>query len=165
MRQSRLLGPLVCGCALLAVAGAQAGSLVYQPVNPSFGGSPLNGSWLQAQAAAQNDAQRSAQRDQQLFSANQSAANTKTPGQIFAQQLQTQIYSSLANQITQALFGENAQQSGSYSFGGSQVTFQRLGGNIQLQIFDGQSTTTIVVPATAAVGGSSTGTSPLSGAP
>ncbi|RTL24997.1 MAG: curli assembly protein CsgF, partial [Rhodocyclaceae bacterium] len=57
-----------------------------------------------------------------------------------------------------------AQQSGSYSFGGSQVTFQRLGGNIQLQIFDGQSTTTIVVPATAAVGGSTT-TTPLSGAP
>ncbi|MGT2481357.1 hypothetical protein ACU4GR_26680 [Methylobacterium oryzae CBMB20] len=37
MRQSRLLGPLVCGWALLAAAGAQAGSLVYQPVNPSFG--------------------------------------------------------------------------------------------------------------------------------
>ncbi len=32
--QSCLLGPLVCGCALLAVADAQAGSLVYQPVNP-----------------------------------------------------------------------------------------------------------------------------------
>ncbi|AIQ93066.1 membrane Transport [Methylobacterium phyllosphaerae] len=165
MRLSRLLGPLVCGTALLAGAEAQASSLVYQPINPSFGGSPLNGAWLQAEAAAQNDAQRSAQRDQQLFSAAQSNANTKTPGQIFAQQLQTQIYSSLANQITQALFGENAQQSGSYSFGGSQVTFQRLGTNIQLQIFDGQSTTTIVVPATAAAGGSAIATTPLSGAP
>lgn len=165
MRQSQFLGPLVCGLALLTVAQARAGSLVYQPVNPSFGGSPLNGAWLQAEAAAQNDAQRSAQRDQQLFSAAQNNANTKTPGQIFAQQLQTQIYSSLANQITQALFGENAQQSGSYSFGGSQVTFQRLGTNIQLQIFDGQSTTTIVVPATAAAGGNATATTPVSGAP
>lgn len=155
----------MCCVHLLGSASTHAGSLVYQPVNPSFGGSPLNGSWLQAEASAQNDAQRSAQRNQQLFSAAQSNANTRTPGQIFAQQLQTQIYSSLANQITQALFGENAQQSGSYSFGGSQVTFQRLGTNIQLQIFDGQSTTTIVVPATAAVGGGAATATPISGAP
>lgn len=63
MRLSRLLGPLVCGTALLAGVEAQASSLVYQPINPSFGGSPLNGAWLQAEAAAQNDAQRSAQRE------------------------------------------------------------------------------------------------------
>ncbi|WP_457107989.1 curli assembly protein CsgF [Methylobacterium sp. P5_C11] len=164
MRQFRISAPMVLAAGLLTGAPTQAGSLVYQPVNPSFGGSPLNGSWLQAEATAQNDASRRAQRLQQIQSAI-SSSSTQSPGQIFAQQLQSQIYSSLANQITQALFGENAQQSGSYSFGGSQVTFQRLGANIQLQIFDGQSTTTIVVPATAAVGSGSTATTPLSGAP
>src|SRR5690606_25137375 len=29
--------------------------LVYTPVNPSFGGSPLNGAWLLGSAQAQND--------------------------------------------------------------------------------------------------------------
>ncbi len=164
MRQFRIAAPIMLAAGLLTAAPAQAGSLVYQPVNPSFGGSPLNGSWLQAEATAQNDASRRAQRLQQIQSAI-SSSSTQSPGQIFAQQLQSQIYSSLANQITQAIFGENAQQSGSYSFGGSQVTFQRVGANIQLQIFDGQSTTTVVVPATAAVGGSSIATTPLSGAP
>jgi curli production assembly/transport component CsgF len=38
------------GCALV-----QATELVYTPVNPSFGGNPLNGTWLLNNAQAQND--------------------------------------------------------------------------------------------------------------
>ncbi len=34
---------------------AQATELVYTPINPSFGGSPLNGSYLLNKANAQND--------------------------------------------------------------------------------------------------------------
>ena len=41
----------VCGLAALA---AQAGPLVYTPVNPAFGGSPLNGSVLLNEAQAIN---------------------------------------------------------------------------------------------------------------
>lgn len=40
---------------LLAGAAAQASELIYTPVNPSFGGNPLNGSWLLGSAQAQND--------------------------------------------------------------------------------------------------------------
>ncbi|WP_332719002.1 curli assembly protein CsgF [Pelagibacterium mangrovi] len=32
-----------------------ASPLVYKPINPSFGGDPLNGSWLFSQASAQTD--------------------------------------------------------------------------------------------------------------
>jgi curli production assembly/transport component CsgF len=39
----------------LTSAGAWATELVYTPVNPSFGGSPLNGAWLLGNAQAQND--------------------------------------------------------------------------------------------------------------
>lgn len=38
------------GCALV-----QATELVYTPINPSFGGNPLNGTWLLNNAQAQND--------------------------------------------------------------------------------------------------------------
>lgn len=45
---------------LTALVGAlamkvSAGELVYQPVNPNFGGNPLNGSYLLGNAQAQND--------------------------------------------------------------------------------------------------------------
>lgn len=49
-----------CGLAsvvLLSVLGHQAGAteLVYTPINPSFGGNPLNGTWLLNNAQSQND--------------------------------------------------------------------------------------------------------------
>jgi hypothetical protein len=36
-----------------AIVGASASELVYRPVNPSFGGDPLNGNWLLSQSTAQ----------------------------------------------------------------------------------------------------------------
>jgi curli production assembly/transport component CsgF len=39
---------------LMGVASAQATEMVYYPVNPNFGGSPLNGATLLSQAQAQN---------------------------------------------------------------------------------------------------------------
>ena len=39
---------------LLLCAAANATELVYTPINPSFGGSPLNGAWLLGNAQAQN---------------------------------------------------------------------------------------------------------------
>ena len=46
--------------AILWLAGSslttgQATELVYTPVNPAFGGNPLNGSWMLNNAQAQND--------------------------------------------------------------------------------------------------------------
>lgn len=51
--QQKTLGLLLAG--LFLSAGATATELVYTPVNPSFGGSPLNGAWLLGNAQAQND--------------------------------------------------------------------------------------------------------------
>jgi len=46
-------------CLLLAGLGScglvQATELVYTPINPSFGGNPLNGTWLLNNAQSQND--------------------------------------------------------------------------------------------------------------
>ena len=40
---------------LASAAAVQATELVYTPVNPAFGGNPLNGTWLLNNAQAQND--------------------------------------------------------------------------------------------------------------
>ena len=128
--------------ALLAIGGpALAGTLVYTPTNPTFGGNPLNGSYLFNNAQVQN------QFTQSPGSAAGAGAATLTPGQIFAQQLTSQLYSSLANKITQAIFGENAATSGAFSFEGTTITYQQVGGNINISINDGQSITNVSVPA------------------
>lgn len=46
---------LLPACALLAGNLGHATELVYTPVNPSFGGNPLNGTYLLNNAQAQND--------------------------------------------------------------------------------------------------------------
>lgn len=148
----RLEGCVVLLMAFMAAAPTMAGSLTYQPQNPSFGGSPLNGNVLFNQAQAQNEHERRQQRLQQLESATKQSpggvggSQGLTQGQLFARQLQSQLYSSLANKITAAIFGENAQQSGSFEFDGTKIDFRRVGANIELTINDGQSTTTVVVP-------------------
>jgi curli production assembly/transport component CsgF len=38
---------------VLATGAVSASELVYKPINPSFGGDPLNGNWLLSQATAQ----------------------------------------------------------------------------------------------------------------
>jgi curli production assembly/transport component CsgF len=137
--------------ALVTMGAASAGTMVYQPTNPSFGGSPLNGPVLLNLANAQNiplanqtAAQAAAARSS---GAGAGSSTALTPGQIFAQQLQSQLLSSFANQITQAIFGANAQQSGSFSFGSTSINFAKVGGQINIAINDGTSITNIVVPA------------------
>jgi curli production assembly/transport component CsgF len=146
----------VCGIAGLIVAGpmppAEAGNLIYTPTNPSFGGNPNNGAFLMNQANAQN-IPLATQQAQQAAAAAAAAggtggtSGTLTPSQIFAQQLQSPLLSSFANQITQAIFGANAQTSGNFSFGGTSISFFRTGSDINISINDGQSITSIVVPA------------------
>lgn len=132
----------------LSTGPVLAGNLIYQPINPAFGGSPLNGGWLQSEANAQNIPQAREQRLNQLFTSQTGRAGQGlTQGQIFAQQLQSQLFSSLANQITRSIFGENAQESGTFSFQGTTVNFRRIGPNVQIDIFDGQTNSTVIVPA------------------
>ncbi len=121
-------------------APARAGTLVYTPTNPSFGGNPLNGSTLLGLAQAENQHLPSS-------SSGSSGSSALTPGQVFAQQLTSQLYASLANKITTAIFGQNAAQSGTFSFEGTTITYSNDGTNIHISINDGQTTTTVTVPA------------------
>jgi curli production assembly/transport component CsgF len=132
---------ILSGLLFLLLAGtAAAGTLVYTPINPSFGGNPQNGSFLLNEAQAQNK-----------FTAPSSSSSPGsaplTQGQIFAQELTSQLYSSLANQITQQIFGTNSAPSGTFSFEGTTITYTRVGGNIEISINDGTTITNVTVPA------------------
>jgi curli production assembly/transport component CsgF len=145
-RQARRLA--LAGTVFAAMAApACAGTLIYTPTNPSFGGNPLNGSTLLSTAQAQN---------QHLPSTNGGSGGSTplTQGQIFAQQLQSQLYASLANSITQAIFGANAQPNGTFSFGGTTITYVTITApdgtkEVQVTVNDGSTSTTITLPASA----------------
>lgn len=96
----RISGSLLAACVL--AGAAQGGELIYTPVNPAFGGSPLNGSQLLNNANAQNKYEKKEEKQSQA--------------ELFAKQLQSRLYSALAGQITDAIFGENAQESGQVQF-------------------------------------------------
>jgi curli production assembly/transport component CsgF len=132
---------IACVGLVVMMSPMQAGTIIYTPTNPTFGGNPLNGPYLFNNAQVQN---------QHVPSTSPSAAGAGaplTPGQIFAQQLTSQLYSSLANKITSAIFGESAAQNGTFAFEGTTITYQRVGGNINISINDGQTITDVTVPA------------------
>lgn len=54
-QRARLAWLGVCLLGLGSGGLVQATELVYTPINPSFGGNPLNGTWLLNNAQAQND--------------------------------------------------------------------------------------------------------------
>ena len=78
---------------LLLSAGASATELVYTPVNPSFGGSPLNGAWLLGNAQAQNSKKDPDALDRSSLLGNQSALDR------FTSQLESRALGDLLNGV------------------------------------------------------------------
>jgi curli production assembly/transport component CsgF len=143
---------LAAAAVMLLTAGASAasaGDLVYSPINPSFGGNPLNSAHLLGLANAQRTATaRDAVTD--ALGGGGTGGDGLTPGQtdadLFVRQLQGRLLSALAAQVTEAIFGENPQQSGRVQFGDTTVSFERTLDSIRLTIEDTTGVTTIVVP-------------------
>lgn len=75
---------------LLLVGSVNATQLVYTPINPNFGGNPLNGTFLLNQAQAQNDHD-----DPSL---DRSTAGT-SPLERFTSQVQSRLLSQLLNDV------------------------------------------------------------------
>jgi curli production assembly/transport component CsgF len=67
--------------------------------------------------------------------------------------LQSELLADLANQVSQAIFGPNAQDSGTFSFGGETVTFTKALGEITVVITSPTGAqTTIELPTTSTSG-------------
>ena len=125
---------------LLAWASqAAAQDIRYTPVNPSFGGSPFNGATLLNEANAQNKT---------VDPAATKAGATQSTGAEFVRQLESRLYSSLANQVSDAIFGKNATPSGTITFGDQTITYSRGLDTVSLTIIDATAgtTTSIEIP-------------------
>lgn len=128
---------------LLFTPVTEATELVYTPVNPSFGGSPLNGTFLMNQATAQNDHKDS----------SSSSSYSRDPLESFEESLVRRVLSNLSSSIVDSTFGYDDADlaDGYYQVGdyGIEVSGGD-GGDVSVSISDvgtGNSTT-IVIPST-----------------
>jgi len=133
----RVIGIVLAATAMIAATDtAVAQDIVYQPINPTFGGNPFNSSHLLGIAGAQNKFR------------DPSATTTQSQADVFARQLESRLLSALSSQIVSAIFGENPQERGTISFGGQTIDFVRSLTEVTLNIRNNDSgeTTTIVIP-------------------
>lgn len=116
-----------------------AQQLVYIPNNPSFGGSPLNGSWMFNEAQSQNGF---------TSGVTSSSLLQNDPLAEFKDNLNRQILSQLSRNLVSSLFGENGLEQGRYEIGDFIIDITPGTDGITILINDlstgGQ--TTIIVP-------------------
>ena len=145
-----ILGTLVFP---LSISTAFAQDLVYEPVNPSFGGNPFNSAHLLAIANAQNDFERPVEE-----------ASSQSDLDRFVRSLQSRLLSSLSTQVANAIFGEDAQDQGRIVFGDQTIEFVRTLDGIQLTITEADgSQTVITIPVFTTDDGSTDGDSSSTG--
>lgn len=75
MRNYYLVFPAVAVLVVTASAPALASELVYHPVNPTFGGNPLNGAPLLSQAQAQGEGVKSGSQGPDLSGLDKALSN------------------------------------------------------------------------------------------
>lgn len=125
-----------CAAALTGLVAtampATAGQLVYTPVNPSFGGSPLSGSYVLGLATSNNYRfQQNPANKQQLTGPN--------ARQQFTQQITSALLSQIASTVSQQILGSNAKDSGTFNINGEIINFNRVNGQINISITDAAS--------------------------
>lgn len=127
-----------------AIAPAiQAQQLIYTPVSPSFGGSSFNSAHVLSIAEIHRP-------DPPSRSGGELGRPGTTQTDFFVRQLENRILSELSRNITDAIFGEGAEPTGTFSFNDTELNFETLlDGTIVVQIIDlaTGSTTTIEIPA------------------
>ncbi len=130
----------------MGTPAAFAGDLVYTPINPSFGGNPLNSSHLLGLANAQRTATAGSSTSLGTGTGGDGSTTGSSDADLFVRQLQGRLLSALASQVTEAIFGANPQDYGEITFGDTTIIFDRTMSSITLTITDPTGTTQIVVP-------------------
>ena len=122
-----------------STGNAFAQQLVYTPINPSFGGSPLNGNWMLSQAQAQNGFTSEESIDSRFL---------RDPLADFKESLNRQILSELSRNLISSMFGESGLEEGRYTIGDYIIDITPGSEGISIIIFDlvTGDETTIIIP-------------------
>jgi curli production assembly/transport component CsgF len=125
------------GAAPVICTHAFAGDLVYTPINPSFGGNVFNSSHLLALANAQNQPKREEEERKDKERAAKSAKSAASANfDRFLQSLQSKLYSSLAQQVSNVISDPNSTATGKITFQDQEVSYVKTDTEITLTITD-----------------------------
>lgn len=97
----RLLTLSILAATIAYASSAGATQLVYEPINPSFGGNPMNGTFLLQKAQSQN--------------AHRPESNQRSFVQRFQEQLERNIINSLTRRIADGDLVEGVYDTGEYT--------------------------------------------------
>jgi curli production assembly/transport component CsgF len=113
--------------------------LVYEPVNPAFGGDTFNYQWLLSSAQAQNTLEEPQSRSLGL------GGNSLSD---FESNLNRQILNQLSREVLDEIFGEGDLQDGQFEFGTLQINIESQPDGVNIDIVNSQdgSQTNILVP-------------------
>lgn len=118
MNKSMLL--VSCTAYLLLFGTVSASELIYTPVNPSFGGNPLNGSHLLNKANAQND----------FTDPNATEREEQSAIDEFNESLQRSILSRITSALSASIVGDDGKiKPGQFETTDFVITVEDLGGD------------------------------------
>jgi len=131
---------------LLVSTPVQATEMVFQFKNPSFSGVNTGAQWL----TIENQETLRKKAIQDKIEAELKAKALEEKNSIlnrFLNNLQSRIYSQLAQQLTNNLFGETTEDSGEFTLEGNVIKYEKTDTEIKLVIVDAQGNQTeIIVP-------------------
>jgi curli production assembly/transport component CsgF len=127
---------LIVGMAWVA-SGALADELTYQPLSPSFGGSPLNGSFLLQTAEIQNQFIDDGQFDD-LFA-------EPTLADEFTDALRSTLVSISTGELLDAVVSRE-DPTGTIELDGATVSYETIGDRVIITVSDGVTTNTLDIP-------------------
>ena len=134
-RPKRLHAAVAVAGLLMVAGGASASELVYRPINPAFGSNPFNGAFLLDTAKFQNGNEAE---DKRTIGGGLAGISGLSDQQQFVRILQSRLLSDMASKVADAIFGENAQDSGEFRYGSQVVSLPRGVDSISIDIFNEQ---------------------------
>jgi hypothetical protein len=142
----KMLKRLTALMLLLSSSQLQASELVYQFKNPSFSGTNAGAQWL----TIENQETLRKKTIQDKIEADLKAKALEEKNSIlnrFLNNLQSRIYSQLAQQLTNNLFAEDGGDSGEFKLEGNTIKYEKTDTEIKLVIIDDSGNQTeIIVP-------------------
>jgi curli production assembly/transport component CsgF len=122
----------------MITANGNAQSLIYRPINPSFGGSSYNYSGLLSSAEAQNIYKKNSPTNSGVTRPNVTSLDT------FSDNISRQILSKLSSQILKNQFGEQSLKEGTYQYGDLRLDVSNGREGINIRIIDNKGGETVI---------------------
>ena len=139
---------MLLGITTILTSKAHASEIVFQFKNPSFSGIGAGAQWLTIE---NQEATRKKAIQDKIEAALKAEAQAEQNSILnkFMTNLESRIYSQLAKQLTDNLFGPNSVDSGTFELDGNTISFEKTLDGVTLRVVEPDgSVTSVTIPTT-----------------